>query len=123
MDTSGKCNIASPGTGVFVAVYELSSEDKDVLDDIEGIGLGYVDRAIDVPGFGECRTYIAAESHVDESILPFDWYREIVLQGCRFHGFPDSYARRIERVRVVPDPDASRSDDKWRLVDRLKAVP
>jgi len=122
MDTSGKCNIAAPGSGIYVAIYELSQSDKAELDEIEGVGFGYTDSIVDIPDFGQCRTYISERSHVDDYLPAFDWYRELVLQGCRFHGFPDSYTRRIERVRVVPDPDASRSDDKWRLVDRLKAA-
>ncbi len=123
MDTSAKCNITTPGPGVHVVIYELSADDKAVLDAIEGVGLGYNDATIEVPGFGQCATYLAQSSHIDASILPFDWYREIVLLGCRYHGFPGDYAKAVEDVAVSIDPDTNRSRKRWALVKRLAEYP
>ncbi len=119
MDTSAKCNISRPGPGAHVVVYEMSAADKAVLDAIEGVGLGYANAFVDVPGFGRCATYLAQSSHIDASILAFDWYREIVLLGCRYHGFPEDYVRRVAELAVAPDPDAGRSRERWALIRRL----
>ena len=51
VDESAKCNIVARGHGTFVAVYELSGHDKEILDGIKGIGRGYDLSYIDVPGF------------------------------------------------------------------------
>lgn len=108
---------------MYVAVYLLSAADKRELDRIEGLGDGYVDVGIKVPDVGECRTYVAAESHVDDSLVPYDWYRELVLLGCRWLDLPDQYAQQIERVAVTPDPVLRRHQDNWKIVQTLRESP
>lgn len=122
IDTSGKCSIAPEGSGIRVAVYELNIADKRRLDDIEGVGRGYSDEIIEVPGFSACSTYVGEPSHIDESLLPYDWYRELVLLGCRFHGFPAEYTAAIEALETVVDPDAERSAMNWRLIERIRTA-
>ena len=87
-DKSGKCNIVSGGDGIHVAVFDISVEDKLKLDDIEGLSTGYSKLTLSVPGFGDCASYIADESHIDNSLAPYDWYKELVLIGARLHDFP-----------------------------------
>ena len=119
LDGSGKCSIAAGGSGVHVAVYEISHDDKRRLDDIEGIGRGYSDETIDVPGYSDCATYIGQPTHIEEGLPPYDWYRELVRLGCRYHGFPDDYTRDISVIDAVIDPDEERRVQNWRLVERL----
>lgn len=121
-DTSGKCNISNPGDGVHLAIYRIGADDKHRLDEIEGVGLGYDAGEIEVPGFGRCSTYFAAQTHIDDTLIPYDWYREIVLCGCRWHGFPQAYVARIAGLETVPDPNPARSDKNWRTVERLRAA-
>lgn len=120
IDASGKCSISKGSSGVYVAVYRMSTTDKRELDTIEGVGEGYVDARINVPEFGECATYIAADSRVDDALQPYDWYRELVLLGCEELGLPPDYARRIERVAAMPDPDSDRRRDRWAIVEMLR---
>ena len=119
-DTSGKCSIFKGSSGVYVAVYRMSAADKHLLDGIEGLGSGYVDASIVVPGIGECATYIAADSHVDDVLQPYDWYREIVLLGCKELAFPADYTRRIEQVAAAADTDSDRRQRGWKTVDMLR---
>lgn len=111
-DGSGKCSIAEnradTGAHVFVAVYALSRGDSLRLDRIEGVGSGYAHATLAVPGFGRCLSYRAEPGHVDDSLQPFDWYRELVLLGCHRHAFPAAYRAAIEAVGSRPDPDALR---------------
>jgi hypothetical protein len=120
VDASGKCNIQGGSNGVYVAVYQMSAIDKRELDRIEGLGAGYLDARIVVPDIGECVTYVAAKSHVDDSLLPYDWYRELVLQGCRCLNLPDEYQQRIKQVAVTSDPDLRRRQDNWNTVEGLR---
>lgn len=119
-DASGKCNIAGPGDGVYVAVYELSVEHKVVLDRIEGVGKGYDRDLIEIPGHGTCHTYVAQHTHIDDEIEPFDWYRELVIAGSRFHGFPHYYVERLVSTRAVPDYDDMRGTENWLTVEALR---
>jgi hypothetical protein len=120
LDESGKCTIAAGGEGVYVAIYDVSEDDKRRLDAIEGVGRGYSDDVVDVPGFSACSTYVAEPAYVEPGLRPYDWYRELVLLGCRFHGFSDDYIARIAAIASVSDPDASRQAGNRKLIERMR---
>ena len=120
LDASAKCSIQQGSSGVYVAVYRMSEADKLVLDEIEGVGKGYVDAEVVVPGIGVCSTYLAADTHVDEDLRPYDWYRELVLLGCRHLALPRDYVRRIAATAALPDPDPDRRLERWKLVETLR---
>ena len=119
-DQSAKCGITECGQGLHVAVYEVNAGDRKVLDRIEGVGKGYDVDEISVPGFGKCFTYVASHTHIDELLHPFDWYREMVLLGCRRHAFPASYCEQIAALPVIEDPDSGRRQRNWRTVELLR---
>ena len=108
-DGSGKCSIAGdPAAFVCVAVYALSAADRRRLDDIEGLGRGYARAPLDVPGFGRSFAYVAEPGYRDALLKPYDWYRDLVLLGCRRHDFPRGYRAAIEALAISADADALR---------------
>ena len=119
-DDSAKCGISECGQGLHVAVYEIDDADRKALDAIEGVGKGYDVDQISVPGFGKCFTYVAARTHIDECLQPFDWYREMVLLGCLRHAFPAPYCERIAALPVIEDPEPARRERNWRTVELLR---
>ena len=120
VDGSGKCTIERGGDGVYVAVYEISQRDKERLDEIEGVGCGYATLEVDIPGFSLSESYIAEPSHTVPDARPYDWYRELVLLGCRYHGFPEQYIGRIEGHAADYDPDAVRREVNRQLINRMQ---
>ncbi len=120
-DESGKCTILPGSEGVYFAIYDISDADKLALDRIEGLGDGYAGVSLSIPPFGDCASYVAEESHIDDSLQPYDWYRELVLAGANFHGFPDDYVARIRMIPAIRDPDEARSRRHWDLVNRIRA--
>ncbi len=121
-DGSGKCNIVAGGDGVHVAIFEISATDKLTLDSIEGLGVGYAGIVLDFPEMGGCHSYVAQPSHIDESLDPYDWYKELVLLGARVHGFPEAYVDGIRSLPVRPDPDANRRLERWKTVEMVKSA-
>lgn len=120
IDGTGKCSI-NRGVGIVrLAVFEIKTEEKAILDRCEGLGKGYDELSIDTHQYGCCLTYIANPTVIDETLRPTDWYKEMVLLGCRSHGFPDEYVRTIETTRAIGDPDERRSHANWQLVDELR---
>lgn len=119
VDGSGKANIVVDGACVFFAIYEMSASDKSILDTIEGLGRGYDEREIECGSFGRCMTYHANPAVIDDSLSPMDWYKEIVLLGARFHGFPDGYVATIAGVPSVTDHDDNRNRIHASLIDKL----
>jgi len=122
-DKSAKCSILEGGTGVHCAVFEISAEDKLTLDRIEGVGSGYSEITLDIPDIGDCASYVAQDSHIDDTLLPYDWYRELVLIGAKLHGFPRDYFRRIKSKAAVRDPDPDRSARRWKTVEFIRGAP
>lgn len=103
-----------------MAVYDLSMRDMVRLDVIEGLGRGYAAGSVEVPGFGSCATYLPEESHIDPSLAPYDWYKNLVLLGCRALGFPGTYSRSVADVAHVVDPHPERSRSGWDTVAMLR---
>ena len=106
---------------MHVAVYEISLDDKRRLDGIEGVDRGYSDKIVDVPGYSACATYIGQPTHIEAGLRPYDWYRELVMLGCRYHGFPDDYMDRIAMFATQTDPDAERHRQNWQLIERARS--
>lgn len=118
-DGSGKCNIVPGHAGVHVAVFDISIEDKIALDEIEGVGAGYLHLDLVLPDIGSCATYVAAGTHIDNTLSPYDWYRELVILGALAHGFPDDYIRAISATRCCEDPDAERRARNRRTIETI----
>lgn len=124
IDGSGKCNLVQrSGKRAYVAVYELSEKGAELLDEAEGLGNGYERATIEVSGFGRSMTYRAQETHIDDSLAPFTWYKDLVLAGCRYHRFPETYLESIEAIPAVRDPDPDRHALHRRLIEALTSDP
>lgn len=120
VDASGKCSIARGSSGVHFAVYEISEADKKVLDQIEGAGSGYTEVSLVVPVYGRCFSYTASETHIDDTLAPYDWYKELVLAGARVLGFPGTYIKAIHAIKAEKDPDLDRRQEMRDLVDLIE---
>lgn len=119
-DESGKCCISRGSGGAHFAIFDISNDDKLALDTIEGVGNGYAEITLNFEEFGDCESYVAQASHIDEALQPYDWYKELVLAGARLHGFPDAYLRAIESVRAICDPDTERRAKQWETVNKVR---
>lgn len=110
-DASAKCNIIQTGKTadvVYGAIYEMLRSDKYQLDKIEGLNAGYRQAWIDIADTGSAFFYVAEQAFIDKNLLPFSWYRELVMAGCRFHAFPPAYLTQIEQVVTATDKNKVR---------------
>jgi len=111
-DRSAKCAIFVGQGSIHVAVYEIDEREKAVLD-------GTVE-TLDVPGFGDCFTYIAAASHIDDKLRPYSWYKELVLVGCEALAFPHDYVAMIRSIAAIDDPDKQRHIANMQIAERAQ---
>jgi gamma-glutamylcyclotransferase (GGCT)/AIG2-like uncharacterized protein YtfP len=122
-DHSGKCNLL-PGQlsdTVHAAVYTMAEADIAVLDRFEGEG--YERRGMRVrcdDSQYDCFYYAALASYVDEDLLPHHWYKQLVLIGAEYHGFPTAYRNMINEVGSRDDPHPQRLQQHLELIQRLK---
>jgi hypothetical protein len=114
-DGSGKCLFYDPGNAddiMYGVIYEFHAAEKFKLDELEGLGQGYNERLVACSINGKtyhAYVYVAASTHIDASLTPYDWYKEMVLLGARYHGLPTEYIAKVAAVASVPDPDPKRA--------------
>lgn len=97
---------------VHGALYCIPSGEKHLLDLVEGVGQGYDEREVEVVTDGEaCAawTYVASPGHVDDTLSPFEWYRELVVRGAQSFGLPEEYVDALRRTPAEEDPDRDRA--------------
>jgi hypothetical protein len=124
VDGSAKCGIVGAASEIHVAVFEILLEERPLLDKVEGLGVGYDELQIDVPGVGDCWTYTPTESHIEPTLIPYTWYKAMVLLGCEFNGFPDRYTQKVREVAARRDPDEQRHKENSLLVEVMRhAMP
>ena len=112
-DGSGKCDAEFTGKRsdvVWGVVFEIDPEEKLALDQAEGLGNGYMEKAVNIlteAGPITAVTYLATDK--DASLRPYHWYKALVIAGAREHGLPSSYRTLLELVITVSDPDPTRA--------------
>lgn len=102
VDGSGKANIRPTANSVvWGVVYRIEAHEWPRLDAFEP---GYTRTSVGVLHEDElvpCVTYCAPGA--PDAQPPYDWYRNLVIEGARDHGLPADYVRHIEAVPIQPD--------------------
>jgi gamma-glutamylcyclotransferase len=119
-DASGKCDVLATGNEddvVYGVLYEMSPRDKPYLDAAEGLGAGYDEKEADIETLaGVVRAHLYYATHVDPTMVPFDWYKALVVAGAQQHSLPAGYVAGLMAFRSMPDPDAARALSNERLL-------
>lgn len=110
-DDSGKCDIVATETEsvVYGVLYEIPLEQKQHLDQAEGLGSGYEEKEV-VVEVGTA-TYTAKAyyaTNIDPDIQPFTWYKALVVAGAVQHGLPPDYINKIRAIEAKQDANAQR---------------
>lgn len=95
-DGSGKCTLTEQaGQTSFGALYQIPTDQIPLLDRIEGgyqrLSIGLDIDGVQLQGF----TYIAEPALVETSLIPFDWYLNLVSLGARYLGLPEDYQQQL----------------------------
>lgn len=127
-DGSSKCTLATAAganCAAYVAIYELPVSEKHLLDAAEGLGEGYDQTIFQVTVANvtfNVFTYIAAATHVSDDLLPYDWYKSMIVEGARYHAFPNKYVRGFELQSCIPDPDVGRRNKAVAIVSQMRRI-
>jgi len=124
-DGSSKCSLAAADSAAYVAIYELPLSEKHLLDAAEGLGEGYDQTKFPMTVADvtfNVFTYIAAATHVSDDLLPYDWYKSMIVEGARYHAFPDEYVRGFELQSCIPDPDVERRNKAVAIVSQMRRI-
>ncbi|NIN36071.1 MAG: gamma-glutamylcyclotransferase [Gammaproteobacteria bacterium] len=107
-DGSAKCNIISTNSAediVHGVIYEFNAMEQDRLDEAE---LGYHARLIQFGQYQDMLIYVARNETISDQILPYSWYRDIVIAGAEYHRFPGNYIKFLQSFNASPDPNEER---------------
>jgi len=118
-DDSGKATIFSTKSGrVYGVVFEIAKSEMGALDKAEGCGFGYERNdaftvsIIDSTDTIDAVTYIASSGHRDDKLVPYDWYKGLVIAGANENRLPAEYISCLNNFPANPD---QKEDRKSRL--------
>ncbi|MES2674349.1 MAG: gamma-glutamylcyclotransferase family protein [Pseudomonadota bacterium] len=123
IDLSGKCSFYESGNSddiLYGVLYEFDPVDKGKLDKAEGKGSGYNEQLVrfELNGnFYNPFTYIAHHDYLDGSLRPYEWYKQFVIEGAKYHSMPDEYISWLEKMDAISDPDPKRSSENLARLD------
>ncbi|GAB2538722.1 gamma-glutamylcyclotransferase family protein [Rhodanobacter koreensis] len=124
-DGSGKCNLIEDKVSVAYGVlYEIDSSEMPALHASEGPG--YIQQQVKVVLDGQVRmaiVYIAAPGSIGHDLLPYDWYRDLVVLGADFYSFPVDYLAELRGISSLIDPDNHRAQSNQGLISRMQQHP
>ncbi|MDJ0807723.1 MAG: gamma-glutamylcyclotransferase family protein [Gammaproteobacteria bacterium] len=112
-DGSAKCNAHFTGDAADVVegvVYVIHPSEVAELDTVEDLGIGYEQQHVTVKnadGQG-VKVFLYSAILIDDSRLPFLWYKQHVLEGAKAAGLSQEYVNKIKNVQAVADPDTVR---------------
>ena len=114
-DGSGKgnaFNTRNPADAVVGVLFNIDAEEKGALDNVEGVGHGYIEIAAPVTDKSgneyEAFMYVADAQSIDDTLQPYSWYKRFVVDGARQHNLPEEYVGKIENMPSTEDPNTRR---------------
>jgi len=121
-DGSGKCNAFrtnNPEDLIYGVLFEFDSSDRSVLDEHEGLGRGYHEETVELSSNGEvveAVTFIADSNAIDESLSPYAWYKDFVVEGAKQNSINSEYITHLEGFIALTDPDKSREERSRKIL-------
>lgn len=101
IDGSGKADAHYTGKNLDVVwgvVGHISTNDKRKLDHFEGLGKGYNESTVEIitnKGNILATIYLADVKRINSNLLPYFWYKDIVVRGCIENQLPEDYTKEI----------------------------
>lgn len=133
-DPSGKCNIIpvkDPCSEIYGVLYEIPEEERSLLNKVECLGNGYQEITLKVFPLNFKRnkigvsvsvfasTYVADKDNIYEDLVPFSWYKEMVVSGAREHKLPKAYIHYLEQCASTQDPNVQRANKQKRFLESV----
>lgn len=122
-DGSAKGNIIPTGNSedtVWGVLFDIQNRDKQALDREEGLGYGYNEIAVSIATIDNkivhALAYIADDSAIQDILLHFDWYRDMVVIGAAHNELPESYIDELKKFPFKADNDEIRRHRKYSII-------
>lgn len=113
-DCSGKCNVVCTGQDsdvVHGVIFDVPEDQIRKLDRFEGVGCGYtkkVYRFLTEGGEHDVLMYVADPDYIDDVLVPYEWYLDLVLAGAEQNKLPRDYISALRAIPFTVDPKPNR---------------
>jgi hypothetical protein len=112
-DGSAKCDAFETQDNehaVHGVVYDIAESHKARLDHIEGLGVGYEEKTVDlIASSGELLTaYTYYAIFLDRALKPYHWYKNHVISGALEYDLPGTYIDKLRVIESIQDPNPQR---------------
>lgn len=112
IDCSGKCNIvptACDSDVVHGVLFEIDDAQISTLDNHEGVGYRRNEITVSLHGTEtKACIYFAEKNAIDDTLMPYRWYYDLVLSGAEQHKLPPDYIARLRSIPFTHDPKPNR---------------
>jgi gamma-glutamylcyclotransferase len=124
-DGSAKCNALETGNlddVVYGVVFLVAEREMLLLDKEEDIERGgYSRKEVNIEMLNDFRKlmvacYFANQNFIDNNILPFEWYKALVVAGAKEHNLPEEYIQVLSQYPGVYDSDKERAKKALELL-------
>jgi gamma-glutamylcyclotransferase len=120
---SGKGNIKYTGIPldiVWGVIFEIPKDEEPALDEAEGFNIGHYLKVklivISEKQKIEVVAYIASDPEfIDNSEIPFDWYKNHCVKGAIEHNLPNDYIEFLKSFECKKDLNEQRSLENFGL--------
>lgn len=123
-DESGKADayyLSTLEEKVWGVIGEIDEKSKNILDRIEGLGMGYNQKEVTVHMSDEISIkaliYVADIDFIDPELKPYGWYKKFVIHGSLENSLPEEYIRKIEKVESIFDNNEERRDKNIQIIN------
>ena len=99
---------------VWGVLYEVDAAEKPKLDEAEGLGRGYEEKAVRVttPSKQDYEAVMYYATSIDASLEPYSWYVRYVVEGAKQHNLPADYVAKVSATKSKKDLDLVREAEE-----------
>ena len=122
-DGSAKANIMKTDNLaelVWGVLFTIDDKEKPLLDKAEGLGKGYNEDKLtffdDAGNTYTAQVYIADSNSIDNTLLPYDWYKEFIISGAIQNKLPAEYILNLKSIPCIRDHDAERRKNNYSIL-------
>lgn len=122
-DGSAKANIIKtdvPDEIVWGVLFSIDNNEKALLDKAEGLGKGYTEGTFtffdETNNSYAAQIYFADSSSIDNTLLPYDWYKEFIVTGAIQNKLPAEYISQLQSITCIRDHDEERRTKNYSIL-------
>lgn len=123
-DGSGKATLIrtmNKSDIIWGTISSILKKEKHLLDKAEGLGKGYNEKYILIKtetGEDICPiAYIADDSYIDKELIPYSWYKTLVIEGAKENGLPEKYIEKLELQKAKDDKNIERAKLELKILE------